>query len=369
MTSYTATVSPGGASCTTAGLTCAIGGLTNGVVYSLTVTATNGAGTGPASTAVTAIPYPAVMSATNGMTLWLDGADPSVLLGSSDCTGPATTTAIGCWKDKSGQATANNFIQATAANQPGLEDVERPDRSQLRRHQRRAQLGQPNANYLTVFVAANVTNSAQYIDMFSQSGVDYNVRIGSGASRSAPNGNDWSFNRTSSLTLNWTNGAKLVNASGPMKVITADQAQSLKTFTASVSNALYGRGVVGQVGDVITFDRALTAPERRSVEEYLSNKWGVSLVPQAPTSVIAALSGSRDAAVTWTAPLSNGRAPISGYTVTSVPDNKTCLATSALSCTVTGLNNHTTYTFTVTATNAVGVGPASTPSNSLTTPP
>ena len=34
VTSYTATVSPGGASCTTASLGCAINGLTDGVAYS-----------------------------------------------------------------------------------------------------------------------------------------------------------------------------------------------------------------------------------------------------------------------------------------------------------------------------------------------
>jgi type II secretory pathway pseudopilin PulG len=364
VTSYTATVSPGGASCTTAGLSCAIGGLTNGVAYALTVTATNGAGTGPASAAVTATPYPGVMSGTNGMTLWLDGADPSVLLGSSDCTGPATTTAIGCWKDKSGQATANNFIQATTANQPGLKTWNGLTAANFADTSDVLNSVNPNANYLTVFVAANVTNSAVYINMFSQSGVDYNVRIGSGVSRSTPVGNDWSFNRTSSLTLNWTNGAKLVNASGPMKVITSDQAQSLKTFTASVSNALYSRGVVGQVGDVITFDKALTTPERRSVEEYLARKWGVPITPQAPTSVAAVASGPNAADVSWTAPTFSGGAPVTQYTVTSTPGGKNC-TTAGLSCTVQGLPHDISYTFAVTAANSVGSGPLSAPSNAV----
>ncbi|MFN8078080.1 MAG: fibronectin type III domain-containing protein [Kineosporiaceae bacterium] len=55
ITSYLATASPGGASCTTATTSCTITGLTNGTSYTVTVTATNDVGTGPASPASTAI--------------------------------------------------------------------------------------------------------------------------------------------------------------------------------------------------------------------------------------------------------------------------------------------------------------------------
>ena len=47
--SYTATASPGGASCSTVGLRCLIGGLANGTTYTVTVVARNNAGDGPAS--------------------------------------------------------------------------------------------------------------------------------------------------------------------------------------------------------------------------------------------------------------------------------------------------------------------------------
>lgn len=57
ITGYTATASPGGATCTSsaAARACTIGGLSNGTDYSVTVRATNAAGTGPAGTAATSV--------------------------------------------------------------------------------------------------------------------------------------------------------------------------------------------------------------------------------------------------------------------------------------------------------------------------
>ncbi|GAA2725404.1 S8 family serine peptidase [Cellulomonas aerilata] len=78
--------------------------------------------------------------------------------------------------------------------------------------------------------------------------------------------------------------------------------------------------------------------------------------PDAPVSVSAAVrDGSAD--VTWTAPASNG-SPITSYTVTASPGGRSATTTGATAATVTGLTNGTAYSFTVTATNAVGTGPA-----------
>jgi fibronectin type 3 domain-containing protein len=53
---YTVTATPGGATCTTAGLGCSVGGLANGTTYAFTVRAQNAVGLGAASNALSATP-------------------------------------------------------------------------------------------------------------------------------------------------------------------------------------------------------------------------------------------------------------------------------------------------------------------------
>ena len=85
-------------------------------------------------------------------------------------------------------------------------------------------------------------------------------------------------------------------------------------------------------------------------------------IPGAPSGVYA-YSGIGQATVSWTKPVT-GLAPTS-YTVTASPGGATCTSTTT-TCVVTGLLFPTPYTFTVTATNGYGTGPASTASNAIT---
>jgi hypothetical protein len=91
-----------------------------------------------------------------------------------------------------------------------------------------------------------------------------------------------------------------------------------------------------------------------------------SAPPDAPTGVTAA-GGNGSARVSWTAPAQNGGASIAGYVVTASPGGATAaVATPSTSAVVTGLSNGTSYTFTVAARNAGGLGASSAPSNAVT---
>ena len=98
----------------------------------------------------------------------------------------------------------------------------------------------------------------------------------------------------------------------------------------------------------------------------ISLAWSVSssaVAPGAPTNA-AATGGTNSATVSWSAPSSNGGSTITSYTATSSPGGYTC-TTGLLTCTISGLSNFVSYTFTVTARNSAGASSPSVTSNSV----
>ena len=143
--------------------------------------------------------------------------------------------------------------------------------------------------------------------------------------------------------------------------------------TASVNGNTTSATVTGlSNGTTYTFSVTATNAVGTSYPSAPSNAVTPATAPDKPTNVAAAISSSdpHTAVVSWAAPFNEGRT-ITKYTVTA--------STGGLSATVTGnppatqveipgLVTGTSYTFTVTATNALGTSPPSDPSNAVTPP-
>lgn len=130
----------------------------------------------------------------------------------------------------------------------------------------------------------------------------------------------------------------------------ANTATSVKVVVADANDSAIPPAVFLKGGSVRFSDDAAPIPEPERA------------VPDAPGAPQVTEVGDGEVTVSWDVPGDGGSA-ITGYTVTSEPGGVTCSAVApATSCTVTGLENGTEYTFTVTATNAEGTGAASAPS-------
>jgi Fibronectin type III domain len=86
------------------------------------------------------------------------------------------------------------------------------------------------------------------------------------------------------------------------------------------------------------------------------------VAPGAPTNLTARYGGTDYECLSWTAPASNGGAPISKYTIDafdgSTPVRTVTIAAPSTQGCVAGLPSEVLYTFVVAATNAAGVGPS-----------
>ena len=317
-------------------------GLTNGDSYTFTVAATNAVGTGPASgasnpvTPATTPGAPSEVGATAGDGQATVSFSPPASNGGSPITG-YTVTATDATDPAHGGQTATG--PASPITVTGL----------------------TNGDSYTFTVAATnavgtgpASGASNPVTPATTPGAPSEVGATAGdgqatVSFSPPASNGGSpitgYTVTATDATDPAHGGQ--TATGPASPITVTGLTNgdSYTFTVAATNAVGTGPVSGASNPVVP---QVPAPGR----------------PGAPTAV----AGNAAATVTVTAPTSGGTP--SSYTVTAADatnpahGGQTCtVAGAAGSCTVIGLTNGDTYTFTVTAANPGGTSPASPPSN------
>lgn len=341
ITGYTVTASPGGASASGTASPIVVSGLSNGTAYTFTVRANSSAGSGPASTPSSPVVPATVPAAPSGVSDELQTTSEVMI----DFVPPA---------DAGGAPITGYRLVASPAD-PGLAvSLISPTRFRVQ-----------GLRFTTPYTFAVVASN----------------RVGD-SSPSAPSGVVNPSTRPSpppAVSATPGNGSIAVTLAKPA----SDGGSPITGYSVLVfplapngepDRLVSGSGrtiVVGGLSNGVAYcyhgwarnanGRGATSPACPA------GGTTPAQLPGAPTAV-SALAGDAQASVSFVAPSSNGGSAITGYTVTASPGGASA-GGAASPVVVTGLSNGTAYTFTVVAQNAVGAGPASVASNTVTPQP
>ena len=327
--SYTATSSPQGISITGTNSPIIVTGLTNGVAYTFTVTATNGTGT-----SLPSLPSNNIVPATV----------PSA---------PTGVTAIN-------SNTVNNqvyvYFNPTAAANNGGANISNytvtsyPD-------------GKTATNITSPVIISNLTFGTSYT--FSVTATNsVGTSSPSYASNAViptpiltvPGAPTALYAETSNNQIRVSFAAPLISGGSPITSYTitpnigspVNGALSPTIFSGLTNGTSYTFKIKAYNSQGAGPEASVTA----------SPSSAASNAPGAPTG-IAANRGNTFATISFNPPASNGNAFISYYTVTAIGGGQTITTTGASSpITINQLTNGTSYVFTVNATNTFGTGPS-----------
>ncbi|MBO2550250.1 fibronectin type III domain-containing protein [Shewanella algae] len=405
ISSYTVTSSPGGftASGTASPLT--VSGLSNGTNYSFIVSASNIAGTGPASSPSNTVTpkanqtisfnNPGAQSFGTTPTLAATASSGLTPVFSSTTTGVCTITASGTLTFVT---TGNCSIDADQAGDGSYNAAPTVTQSFT------VNAVVPGAPTSVNAVASDASATVSFSAPASTGGAaisSYTVTSSPGGLTASgagspltvsglSNGTDYSF------TVSASNTAGTGPTSSPSNTVTPKASQSISfnnpgaqsfgttpTLTATASSGLapvFSSNSTGVCTITTTGTLSFVSAGSCSINADQAGDSGYNaaptvtqsftvnaVVPGAPMSV-SAVAADASATVSFSAPASTGGVAINSYTVTSSPGGFTASGTGS-PLTVSGLSNGTGYSFTVSASNIAGTGPASSPSNTVTPEP
>ena len=326
-TSYVVTASPGGATCTVVSpaTSCVISPLTNGTQYSFTVQAINSAGSSTSSDAVTSTPATVSGAPTNVVAV-AGNTSATISFTAPASNGGSTITSY--------TVTASTGQSATGTSSPITISGLTNGTSETFTVTATNGIGTSAPSTASGSVTPATTPGAPSISDASVSGGAATIVF------NAPSSNGGSA-ITSYTVISSPGGLTATGSTSPI-VVPGLVTGTPYTFTVVANNAM-GAGTP-------------SAPSSTLVSALKPD------APPAPTAV----AGNGQATITFAAPASNGGATITSYTVTASPGGETSTVSSGTTATVTGLTNGQAYTFTVTATNAIGTSFSSLASNSVT---
>ena len=318
-------------------------GLANNTAYTFAVAAINGVGTGAASAQSNSVTTPTTPGAPTIGTATCGNASVSLSWTAPASNGGAAITGYVVTPYIGGMAQATQTFNTTATTDTVT--------------------GLTNGTAYTFKVAA-----INGVGTGTQSAASASVTPAT--TPGAPTGVSGTFGNAS-VSLTWTAPANNGGSAVTGYVVTpyiAGVAQATQTFNSTATTET----VTGLTnGTAYTFTVAAINNVGTGSASTQSAAVTPATTPGAPT-IGTATAGVGSASVTWTAPVSNGGAAVTGYVVTpykaGVAQATQTFNTTATTETVTGLANNTAYTFTVAAINVAGTGTASAQSNSVTTP-
>jgi hypothetical protein len=228
--------------------------------------------------------------------IWLDSSDTSYLFQDSAKTTAVTSDndPIGCWADRSGNG--YDHIQATSVNRPTLDtgtmslnsiNFDRTVDSGVGQFLQNAS----SKDTITIFIVMESTSTAAgvyfgfgltynaYFIYNLYSGTNY-VAAPGGAFRSV--GDSYTAPAANTSTILTGDLVQFVRKNGTQYAMITPY-----TYTGGSGGGTYvgRRGLapnnhapyLGNIGEIITYDRRLSSSEIDDVEAYLSNKWSITI--------------------------------------------------------------------------------------------